>query len=159
MDIQISSNFERLLFEALGRDGEHTRQLMDSLAQSGSFTLPEKALATIRDGFAANRADEPSVKATMAACYKDCGYLADPHTAVGIFVARQFITAPTPMITLATAHPAKFPDAVVASTGVEPGLPSRLADLHVRPERMDILENNQRAVEDYIKQRTRAWEE
>lgn len=158
MDIQISSNFERLLFEALGRDADATRQLMESLFQSGGFALPEDAHKTIKRDFEAARASEVEVKTTLADCLKRSDYLPDPHTAVGVAVARQFF-GDGPMVTLATAHPAKFPDAVRASTDVEPALPHWLADLHTRPERFDVLENDQGAVEDYIKQRSRAWEE
>lgn len=158
MDIQISSNFERLLFEALDRDAEVTRQLMESLFQSGGFALPENALTAIRRDFAAARASEFEVKTTLADCFRRSEYLIDPHTAVGVAVARQFV-GECPMVTLATAHPAKFPDAVQASTDVEPTLPHVLADLHTRPEKFDVLENDQRAVEDYVKQRSRAWEE
>lgn len=159
MDIQISSNFERLLFEATGRDADRVCQAMDSLGQSGSFSLPEKALAEIRADFLAARTSEDETKSIIADCLQKSGYLADPHTAVGIGVARKFMDQNYPMITLSTAHPAKFPAAVKASTGSEPGLPSWLADLHDRPERMDVLANDQGTVEDYIKSRTRAWED
>lgn len=158
MDIQISSNFERLLFEALDRNADMTAQLMQSLFQSNGFTLPEKAHKTIVKDFEAARASEFEVKTTLADCLRRSGYLPDPHTAVGIAVARRFM-GEEPMVTLATAHPAKFPDAVRASTDVEPALPQWLADLHTRPERFDVLENDQSAVENYIKQRSRAWEE
>lgn len=156
MDIQISSNFERLLFEALGRDGDETQRLMASLNQSGSFTMPQKALKEIRADFIAAKTSEFETKATIADCLKRSGYLTDPHTAVGIAVARKFADAAIPMVTLSTAHPAKFPTAVGASTGVEPALPEWLSDLHDRPERMDVLDNDQSAIESYIKDRTRA---
>jgi len=159
MDIQVSSNFERLLFEALDRDEATTGQLMDSLNQSGSFTIPGPALEAIRQGFEAARASEFETSTTIADCHKRSGYLADPHTAVGIAVARRFSGGATPVITLATAHPAKFPAAVKAAANVEPGLPVWLTDLHEKPERMDVLENDQDAVETYIKGRTRAWED
>lgn len=159
MDIQISSNFERLLFEALGRNGEDVRRAMESLDQSGNFSVPEKALATIRADFAAAKASEFETKATIADCLKRSGYLVDPHSAVGISVARQFSDGKNPMITLSTAHPAKFPVAVKAAVGVEPTLPSWLADLHDRTERFDVLENDQGTIENYIKGRTRAWED
>ncbi len=159
MDIQVSSNFERLLFEALNRDAETTKGLMDSLNQSGSFTVPDPALAAIRIGFDAARVSEFETSTTIADCHKRSAYLADPHTAVGIAVARRFSGGTTPMITLSTAHPAKFPAAVSAAANVEPSLPVWLADLHKKPERMDVLDNDQDAVETYIKARTRAWED
>jgi len=159
MDIQVSSNFERLLFEALGRDAVETARLMASLGQSGGFTIPDAALAAIRQGFEAGTADEPQTTAAMADCFAASGYLADPHTSVGIHVARTFRSADTPMITLATAHPAKFPDAVVAATGVEPPLPLWLADLPRREERMSVLPNDQLALEEFVRSRSRAWED
>ncbi len=159
MDIQVSSNFERLLFEALGRDGAETQRLMNGLSQSGGFTVPEKALAAIKSGFAATRTSEYDTSMTIADCSTRSGYTPDPHTAVGIAAARQNAGDGAPMVTLATAHPAKFPDAVKAATGLEPALPAWLSDLHKRPERADVLANDQGIVEQYIRERTRAWEE
>ncbi|MCF1741635.1 threonine synthase [Paradevosia shaoguanensis] len=156
MDIQISSNFERLLFEAVGRDGAAVRTMMDGLKQSGGFAVPEAALAAIRAEFAAGTTDERATGATMAGTLADSGYLLDPHTAVGVHVARSHLAGGAPMLSLATAHPAKFPAAVKAATGVEPALPVWLADLNERPERFDVLANDQGAVETYIKTRTRA---
>ena len=156
MDIQVSSNFERLLFEALGRDGSAVQRLMASLQQSGRFTVPPQALAAIRADFAAGRADEATTSATMARVFKDAGYLLDPHTAVGVAVAEEIDLGSAPVVTLATAHPAKFPAAVKAATGIEPPLPAWLSDLYERPERYDILANDQGAVTAMIRARTRA---
>jgi threonine synthase len=156
MDIQVSSNFERLLFEAVGRDGATVQSLMDGLGQSGAFTIPPAALDKMRADFSAATTDEATTIATIAKTFKDCGYLLDPHTAVGVSVARRFATGGAPMITLATAHPAKFPAAVKAATGIEPQLPLWLADLQERPERYDILGNDQGEVESYILARARA---
>ena len=156
MDIQISSNFERLLFEAAGRDADAVRAMMDGLKQSGGFDVPQQALAAIRAEFAAGTTDEAATSAAIAGTLADSQYLLDPHTAVGVHVARQNLAGATPMLTLATAHPAKFPAAVKAATGVEPELPVWLADLNERPERFDVLANDQGAVETYIKTRTRA---
>ena len=157
MDIQVSSNFERLLFEATNRDGDAVNGLMQSLAQSGAFTVPDHALARIRNVFAAGQVNEVGIAATIAETNSECGYLLDPHTAVGVAVANhQLDTNPEPMITLATAHPAKFPDAVHAATGIEPALPLWLADLNDREERFDVLPNDQAAVEAHIRARTRA---
>jgi threonine synthase len=155
MDIQVSSNFERLLFEALGRDGVAVRRLMDDL-KSGSFTLDPAALLAIRQDFAAGRADERETAETMRDFYERRGLLVDPHTAVGLTVAGRFTKPGVPMITLATAHPAKFPAAVLAATGREVVLPERLGDLLTRPERFTAIANDQAAVERFIIGHTRA---
>jgi threonine synthase len=155
MDIQISSNFERLLFEAAGRDATAVVRMMDSLKQSGGFALPDQALAAMRRDFAAGTTGEAETKATIANTLAASGYLLDPHTAVGAHVARTHLGR-TPMVTLATAHPAKFPAAVEAASGIAPALPTWLADLHSREERLSILANDQTAVEDFISARTRA---
>ena len=156
MDIQVSSNFERLLFESLGRDADGLKRLMNGLTQSGHFTIPPKAIATIRESFAAGRASEAETSATIAQTWKACGYLLDPHTAVGVAVASRLELGDAPVVLLATAHPAKFPAAVKAATGIEPPLPAWLSDLYDRPERYDILANDQGAVESYIRARSRA---
>jgi threonine synthase len=156
MDIQVSSNFERLLFETLGRNSAALRRLMNALKQSGSFTLPPQALAAIRESFAAGRADEAETSATMARVHKEAGYLLDPHSAVGVAVAEQLELGDAPVVCLATAHPAKFPAAVKAATGIEPPLPAWLSDLFSRPERYDVLANDLGAVEAYIRARSRA---
>src|SRR5690606_27022761 len=126
MDIQISSNFERLLFESAGRDAGAVTRMMAGLKQSGGFDLPEGAIANIRRDFLAGTTDEDATRQTIAATHKAGGYLLDPHTAVGVGVARNLPQAATPMITLATAHPAKFPAAVAEASGVEPALPEWL---------------------------------
>ena len=159
MDIQVSSNFERLLFEASGRDAEAVRRMMDSLRQSGGFALPEATLAEIRRAFVAGRADEDVTSRTMAETMTRSEYLLDPHTAVGVAVARPLRGGREPVVTLATAHPAKFPDAVKAATGIEPALPLWLADLYERPERFTVLDNDQGEVERFISARARVVEE
>jgi threonine synthase len=155
MDIQISSNFERLLFEGAGRDAGAVVRMMDGLKQSGGFALPDNALATIRRDFAAGTTGEAETRATIATTLQAAGYLLDPHTAVGVHVARSHLGA-TPMITLGTAHPAKFPAAVKDASGVDAALPAWLADLHSREERLSVLANDQSAVENFISARTRA---
>jgi len=156
MDIQVSSNFERLLFEAYGRDGAVVRGLMEDLARAGAFAIEAKALAAIRGDFAAGRADEKEVAATIAETFARTGFLADPHTAVGLAVAKRFAKPGVPMVTLATAHPAKFPAAVKAAAGVEPALPQGFGDILIKPERYVTLANDRQAVEDHIRARTRA---
>ncbi|MFG1284051.1 threonine synthase [Xanthobacter autotrophicus] len=156
MDIQISSNFERLLFEALDRDSAALRQLMDSLAQSGSFSVPRNALAAICADFSAGRADEPETTATIAKLYLSAGYLCDPHTAVGLAVADKVEhAAKVPQVVLSTAHPAKFPDAVEAATGHRPALPPHMADLLTRRESVSVLPNDLAAIETFIRARSR----
>jgi threonine synthase len=165
MDIQVSSNFERLLFEALERDGAAVTRLMASLAQSGRFELPAGALERIRAGFAAERVSEDQTRETMRV-HELSGYVLDPHTAVGVAaVERRWGGADAaghvgavgaPVVMLATAHPAKFPAAVKAATGVEPALPLWLADLYGRAEHYDVLANDQATVEAYITARSRA---
>jgi threonine synthase len=156
MDIQVSSNFERLLFEALGRDAAGLKRLMNGLQQSGSFTVPPAALGVIREAFAAGRATEAETSATIAQVYEDAGYLLDPHTAVGVAVAGKLELGTAPMVLLATAHPAKFPAAVKAAVAIEPALPAWLSDLYERPERYDVLANDQGGVEAFIRARSRA---
>jgi threonine synthase len=159
MDIQVSSNFERLVFDAVGRDAEVLRALMASLRQSGSFTLPPSALAYIRNGFMAGRTGEAETADTIARLLRVSGYLLDPHTAVGVAVAETIRGGQSPVVTLATAHPAKFPAAVKAASGIEPGLPAWLSDLYERRERCTVLDNSQDEVEAFILDRTRALEE
>lgn len=156
MDIQISSNFERLLFEAGGRDAEAVVRMMDALKQSGGFTLPAGTLAKIQKGFDAGTTGEAETAATIKQVLESSGYLLDPHTAVGVHVARAYSPNATPMITLGTAHPAKFPAAVKCATGIDPELPAWLADLHSREERLSVLDKDQQAIEDFIVARTRA---
>jgi threonine synthase len=127
MDIQVSSNFERLLFEAGGRDAQRVESLMGEFGDNGSFTLSESELAAIRALFSAHRADEAEVGETIRRIHARTGYLADPHTAVGIAAAeRELDDAASPMVVLATAHPAKFPDAVGKATGRTADVPERL---------------------------------
>ncbi|MCZ8313972.1 threonine synthase [Phreatobacter sp.] len=157
MDIQVSSNFERLLFDAEGRDAGAVRRMMAGLAQSNSFSIGETALAAIRSEFAAARADEAEVSGTIRATLEEAGYLLDPHTAVGVVAARKVAADPAvPTVVLSTAHPAKFPDAVEAASGVRPALPAWLGELMTREERIAHLPNAQEAVEAYVLEKTRA---
>ena len=127
MDIQVSSNFERLLFEACGRDGRQVRALMATLAQSRRFSISTRALSEIRALFSADRADEEETAATIRTTLRETARLVDPHTAVGLAVAEKEARDPAmPMIVLGTAHPAKFPDAVEAACGSAPALPDWL---------------------------------
>ncbi len=151
MDIQVSSNFERLLFDAYGRDAAAVRRLMQGLAQSKSFSLADAPLAAIRREFDAGRAGEDEVAAEMRRVLAEAGYLLDPHTAVGNVVASKVGgDSAVPMVVLATAHPAKFPDAVQAATGVTPALPPRLSGLMSAGERFSVIANDQAAVEQAV---------
>jgi len=160
MDIQVSSNFERLLFDAYARDAAPVRALMGSLAQSRRFEIAPAALAAIRAHFSAERASEEETAATIRTVRKETGYLADPHTAVALAVAEKETHDPAvPMVVLSTAHPAKFPDAVEAACGVRPDLPDWLAHLSTRPERVTVLPAEQAAVEHFVLAASRAAQE
>ena len=160
MDIQVSSNFERLLFDACGRDGKAVAALMGSLAQSRRFTVPPRALSEIRASFAAGRADEDEVAATIRTVLRETGHLIDPHTAVGVAVAEKETRDPAvPMVVLSTAHPAKFPDAVEKACGVRPSLPNWLGDLEKRPEHVTVLPPDQGQVERFVVAASRAARE
>ena len=156
MDIQISSNFERLLFESYGRDAAAVRGLMRSLGQSGEFTIADAPLKTIREQFAAGRSTVAETAATIDSVLKQDGYLLDPHSAIGVKVARENADTASPMVVLATAHPAKFPDAVKDACGVSPALPAWLSDLMERKEHFTRLQNDLKVVEDHIRSHSRA---
>jgi threonine synthase len=157
MDIQVSSNFERLLFEAYGRDFVALRGLMTALEKDNRFTISSEALDTIRRAFSAGRADEAETLATIRRVHAANGYVLDPHSAVGISVARKFEgEKKSPIVAFATAHPAKFPEAVEAAVGQHPRLPDRLADLGSRRERMTKLPASVEAVASFVEERSRA---
>jgi threonine synthase len=157
MDIQVSSNFERLLFEAHGRDSRPVRAAMASLAQSRQFSISNHALSEIRALFAADRADEEETAAAIRTTLRETSRLVDPHTAVALAVAEKETRDPSmPMIVLGTAHPAKFPEAVEAACGVRPALPEWLADLPQRRERITTMPADQAAVERFILAASRA---
>lgn len=158
MDIQISSNFERLLFEAMGRDASGLGRLMAGLKQSGGFTLDPAVLDTVRAEFDAAAVPEEAVKAEIARTYAETGLVIDPHTAIGIHAGRRLLEKDprTPVVALATAHAAKFPDAVAEAVGgARPALPQHLADLFDRKETFSRVANDQAAVETFIRQRAR----
>ncbi len=160
MDIQVASNFERLLFEVYRRAGRPVAALMNALAQSRQFMLSAPALAEIRAVFSADRADEEETAATIRTTLRETGRFIDPHTAVGVAVAEKETRDPSvPMVVLATAHAAKFPQAVEAACGVRPPLPEWLADLGQRPERITALPADQMAVERHILSTSRAIHE
>jgi len=155
MDIQVASNFERLLFDLHGRDATQTRNLMAELDSAGGFTVSVNALAETQHLFAAGRADEAATSAAIRQAFLQTGRLIDPHTAVGLHVAAEaratgIVPAELPLVILATADAAKFPAAVQAATGQHPPLPARMADLFERPERMTVLPNDVSAVRGFV---------
>ncbi|MEM7215137.1 MAG: threonine synthase [Pseudomonadota bacterium] len=156
MDIQVSSNFERLLFDACGRDPNTIVTQMANLKQSGSFQISEEAMANISREFFAGACNEDNTKEQMMSTLSTAGYLSDPHTAVGLNVAAGHLSPETAMVTLATAHPAKFPAAVEDATGIYPDLPPRMGDMMTRPERYEILPDDIGAVEAHIEANSRA---
>jgi threonine synthase len=152
MDIQVSSNFERALFDALGRNGAAVTALMDGLKQGGGFTIPAATMDALRAEFDSGRCSEDETRATITAMRDATGEVLCPHSAVGVKVATEHL-GPTPMITLATAHPAKFPDAVQAATGTRPALPARMADMFDRPERVTRVPNDLAALKALVSER------
>ncbi|OWU86438.1 threonine synthase [Oceanicola sp. 22II-s10i] len=154
MDIQVSSNFERVLFDVYDRDGSAVSQLMDEL-KSGGFTVSQGALERLRETFDSGRASEEETSATIAHQREVTGELLCPHSAVGVKVAEELRDPAVPMITLATAHPAKFPDAVEAAAGTRPGLPPFLQSLYDREERVTKAGNDLAALQSLIRERRR----
>src|SRR5271166_3609635 len=148
MDIQISSNFERLLFEWLNRDPDATRRTMLDFRQTGRMAVAEPTWHRARGLFHGFRLDDPGTEAEIRRLHAACGYLADPHTAIGIAAARALPCAGgVPIVAMATAHPAKFPEAMERATGQRPALPPRMADLFEREERFAVLPNDLATVE------------
>ncbi len=157
MDIQISSNFERLLFGALGQDGDAVARLLEQLKQSRAYEVPAETHAEILKRFVGRRLDDAGTTRVMRDVYAETGRLIDPHTAVGVHAARTAQIDPAiPRLTMATAHPAKFPDAVEAATGVRPALPPALADLFNRTERFTTLDSNLDTIKSFVRENIRA---
>lgn len=151
MDIQVSSNFERALFDAYGRDGGAVAQLMEEL-KSGEFKVSQGAMETLRDTFTSGRASEDETSATIKDMQARTTEVLCPHSAVGVKVAEENLSD-VPMITLATAHPAKFPAAVKAACGVHPDLPMHMADLFDRDERFTVVPNDLAGLKSLVKER------
>ena len=141
MDIGVSSNFERLLFELLGRDAQRTASIMTGFRHTGRMDVPDAAWQAARAEFTGLRLDDAGTIEQIRATWRASGYLADPHTAVAIAAAR--LAPPgVPVVVTATAHPAKFPDAIERAVGFRPPLPPHLADLYDRPERFSVAGND-----------------
>ena len=151
MDIQVSSNFERLLFELLHRDADACASAMAGFRADGRMIVPDGCWREMRALFSGSALDDPATEAEMRRLHGTTGYLADPHTAIGVAAARAYPVTGTPMIAMATAHPAKFPDAVRLATGVSPPLPPFLADLYERTERFRVVPNRLDAVQDAVR--------
>lgn len=154
MDIQVSSNFERLLFDIHGRDGQRVAADMMALTDDGVFEVDADDLAGVRELFGAHRADEDATTAAIAQVHAQTGRLIDPHTAVAVHAARVDRgehPSQDPMVVLGPAHPAKFPDAVEAASGVRPPLPGHMADLLDREERMTVLPADVAAIAAHVR--------
>ena len=152
MDIQVSSNFERLLFELYDGDGGAVAQSMAELGESGRFALAQGAVARLREGFASARSDQARTAAMIARVARQGGPVLDPHTAIGVVAAETCRgEASMPMIALGTAHAAKFPGAVADACGVRPALPARMADLFEREERVTVVPNDLASVEALVR--------
>jgi threonine synthase len=152
MDIQVSSNFERALYYAYGQDGRAVAQVMDEL-KAGGFSVSQGALQALREAFESGRCDEDATRAAIRDTWDRSGELLCPHSAVGVHVAEAHRIPGVPMITLATAHPAKFPAAVEEASGIHPPLPERMADLYEREERVTRIANDLGAIETLIRER------
>lgn len=151
MDIQVSSNLERLLFDLYGRDGAALSAAMNDFRAKGRLTAPRQTWSLVDKLFGAAAFDDEATLAAMRDLYHRTGELIDPHSAIGLAAAEAKRRDPeTPIIALATAHPAKFPDAVAKATGQRPALPEHLADLYDRPERMTVLPNDLARVKEFV---------
>ncbi len=150
MDIQVSSNFERLLFDLSGRDGVGVAKMMADFEASKAMTIPADMLVSSRGLLTSARIDPDGMAMAMRWAYEQCGQVIDPHTAIGLAAAREAGLGDVPVVTLATAHPAKFRDAVERATGVRPTLPARVGELFDREERFDTLPATVEAVRDYV---------
>jgi threonine synthase len=153
MDIEISSNVARLLFDMFGRMPKAVEQTMAHFRKNGPFKIDDSVMEGVRKLFASGRVDDAQTTEIIKRTWRKHGYLVDPHTAVGLGVAQTYLEEhpKAQVISLATAHPAKFPDAVKRATGVEPQLPERLADLHKRPERYEVMANDLAKVQDFVR--------
>jgi len=158
MDIQVSSNFERLLFDTLKRDAGALRGLFESFDQSGGFDIPAPALAAICAEFDALKADEDETTQEIARVWRDCGYAIDPHTATGVHAARRALAKDpaTPVVALATAHPAKFPQAMTQAIGAATPLPPHMERIMSAPEHFTVLANDASVIASFIDSHARA---
>jgi len=155
MDIQVSSNFERLLFDILEQDGEAVAETLTRFRSTGQFDLGNRRGAEALGLFEGQRLDDEETLATMARLYRTTGELIDPHSAIGVAAAQNSARDPAvPLVALATAHPAKFPDAVERACGLRPALPARLADLFERKEHCTLLPNDLAVVQAEVRRQS-----
>ena len=152
MDIQVASNFERLIFDIVACDSKKTLKLMNDLNESGEFKLAKEELQKIRDSFLSESLSEEMTKSVISEMYKNYGALVDPHTAVGIGVTKK-ISPEENTVVLSTAHPSKFPDVVMKATGIKPELPENLKSILVKKEKYDRLPKDFEKVKKYIRER------
>ncbi|MBL8629422.1 MAG: threonine synthase [Rhodospirillaceae bacterium] len=156
MDIQISSNFERLLFDVYDNDGAAVTSLMDRFKQSGEYSVDAKVHARILQMFSGTRLDDNGIKRVIKETHTATGYVLDPHSAIGVAAAQAAkLPVGTPVVAMATAHPAKFPDAVQSAMGQRPALPPHLADLLTREERFTTLPNDLDQIKAYVRKHAR----
>ncbi len=154
MDIEVSSNFERLVFDLYDREGDAVVQLMDALKNDGTFTLSQGATQKLHDEFDSGSCSESETSAQIKRSYADIGEVLCPHSAIAVKVANSIVRDETvPMITLATAHPAKFPAAVEAACGVHPEMPARMGDLFNKAERITKVGNDLADITAIIRER------
>jgi threonine synthase len=155
MDIQISSNFERFLFDLVGQNGAEVARLMNEFAETGTFTVTADQFQSARAEFQAFRCDDAGTVQTIRDIYAECDYILDPHTAVGVSAVKQSVKQAGALsrghvVTLACAHPAKFSDTVRAAIGIDPALPAFLNDLYDRKEKFQIIENDYNKIKDFL---------
>tara|TARA_Y100000588_G_C13324649_1_gene531314 strand:- start:32 stop:505 length:474 start_codon:yes stop_codon:yes gene_type:complete len=152
MDIQVSSNFERLLFDLCDGDGRAVSQLMDEFSQSGKMSVSSGVLLKFKEMFDACSLDDDGIRKQIASTYKATGLIIDPHTATGIHAATTLSKdSAVPVVTLSTAHPSKFPNAVQEAIDVIPQLPEYLSDLLMRREAFEVLPNDLEIIKSYIR--------
>ncbi len=151
MDIQVSSNFERMLFELIDRDGLRVAETMDRFREQGAFSFEPDLLAKARSLFDSDSFDDDETKAVIRTIYEETGELIDPHSAIGLAAGRnKRRNRNIPMVAMATAHPAKFPQAVEEASGIHPELPENMADLYERKEHFTVLSNDLAEVQSFI---------
>jgi threonine synthase len=153
MDIQVASNFERALFEACDRDATWTRAALTDFVRERRLAIPQEVLASLRARYSAFAADDAATIAASRAVHHETGRSIDPHTGVGVAAAREMKAASGPVVVLATAHPAKFPEAVRRAIGMPPPVPDRLQGLQSLPERVEILSRDLPLIQDFISSR------
>ena len=157
MDIMVSSNFERMLFDLYERDGDAIFKMMHSFKETGELKLSTSALEKAREIFGSYRLDDDEMLTVIRQEFESTGYLLDPHTAIGVAAARDHKgSADVPIVCLATAHPAKFPDAVKKSGYPnDPELPHHMADLFERDEAYEVIEKDLSKVQSFIRENVR----